>query len=279
MHTSPQQPLLLPAGLSIFRDWEFPHKLGLCDYLFGRTLSPHGTCWVRTAPGPVWKLDLSNQTHRWIVYGYYEGPDFWRWLRRQNGIRTIVDSGANIGQTALYFCALLPNARILAYEPGIAARTWLIDSVDANRFAQIVVESAGLGSSMSTAKLAADGSSDRHGSWNKVSSTVGEPINIVTLDSELARHGIEILDLWKLDMEGYELQALHGATQALSSGRIRAIYIEAAGEAGRAALAFLTSHRYRVHGISSSGQLTPYHQNHPYDNVLCLAPGQPANRL
>ena len=123
MSTTPDRPLPLPGLLRCLQPREFPRKLGICDRLFGRALAGAGICWVRTAPGPVWKLDLGNQTHRWIVYGSYEGPAFWHWLRRDGaGTRTIVDSGANIGQTVLYFASLLPAARIFAYEPGSAAR-------------------------------------------------------------------------------------------------------------------------------------------------------------
>ncbi len=275
--TSPDHPLPLPLALCVLRRFEFPRKLGLFDRLFGRSLSTHGICWVHTAPGPLWKLDLANATHRWIVYGYYEGPALWNWARsRKNAIHTIVDSGANIGQTALYFATLTPQARILAYEPGTAARSWLQECVSFNGFTQIAIHAAGLGASPSSARLVDDGGAGRHGSWNKVNDSQGEPIQLVTLDDELARLGIETLDLWKLDMEGHEGFALRGAARALAAGKIRAIYIEAAGDAGRESLGFLAAHGYRVHGIAPSGRLVPWHQHHDYENALCLAPGAQA---
>lgn len=274
MPTSPTQPLGLPFFLRALQPREFSHKLGLCDRLFGRTLARAGICWVRTAPGPVWKLDLANQTHRWIVYGSYEGPSFWHWLKRDGqGIRTIVDSGANIGQTVLYFAARLPAARILAYEPGAAARAWLAEGVAANRFSSVTIEPVGLGAQAGHARLAPDGDADRHGSWNKVSSGAeGEPIALATLDDELDRHGIATLDLWKVDMEGYELQALRGASKALAAGRIRHVYIEAAGESGQETLSFLARHGYRSYGIADDGRLIEWQTSLSYDNALCLAP-------
>jgi FkbM family methyltransferase len=274
MISLPDAPLSLPATLQLLRQWEFPRKLGVCDRLFGRMLAAGGICWVRTAPGPVWKLDLANQTHRWIVYGWYEGPAFWRWFERHGAsMRTIVDSGANIGQTVLYFSALVPNARVIAYEPGAFARAWLAEGVAANRFGNVSIEATGLGAACGFARLAAEGAADRHGSWNKVSSTEGEPITIATLDDELVRLGIERLDLWKLDMEGYELQALRGAAGALAAGRIRYVYIEAAGEAGKETLALLAGHGYRVHALSNSGRLVAWNTSQRYENALCLAPG------
>jgi hypothetical protein len=66
---------------------------------------------------------------------------------------------------------------------------------------------------------------------------------------------------------------LRGAAGALAAGRVRFIYIEAAGESGKEALAVLTGHGYRVHGIANSGRLTTWRPNHSYENALCLAPG------
>jgi FkbM family methyltransferase len=271
--TSPDRPLPLPALLRALQRRAFPRKLGLCDRVFGRTLAAHGIAWVRTAPGPVWKLDLANATHRWIVYGDYEGPALWRWLgRRRDAIRTVVDSGANIGQTALTFAALLPAARIFAYEPGAAARTWLAEGVAVNRLAQITIEAAGLGATPKSARLASEDADERHGSWNKVNDTRGEPIALVTLDDELARHGIATLDFWKLDMEGYELEALRGASRALAARRIRALYVEVGGAAGEPALAFLREHGYSIHKLAPSGRPGPWQSGGDFDSALCLAP-------
>lgn len=272
MITTATNPLPLSPALRLFQRLDFPRKLGLGDRWFGRVLARHGIAWVRTAPGPVWKLDLGNQTHRWIVYGWYEGPALWRWARHHaSQVRTIVDSGANIGQTVLNFATLLPEARILAYEPGSAARAWLTECVAANRFPRVHIESCGLGAAAAQARLANAGADDRHGAWNKISDTAGEPISIATLDDELDRLGVDILDLWKLDLEGYEAQALQGATQALASRRIRAVYAEIAGENGQRTTDVLTRHGYAPHRIAPSGRLSPWQVGHPYECALFLA--------
>jgi len=268
--------LPLPRSLRWIQRREFPRKLGLCDRLFGRTLARHGVCWVRTAAGPIWKLDLNNATHRWIVYGCYEGPGFWCWLRAQRpAIGTIVDSGANIGQTVLCFASVLPAARLIAYEPGSAARDWLAEGVAANGLSRVTIEAFGLGAAPGEAFLAAVGPSDRHGAWNRIDTAEGEPVRVVTLDTELDRHQIALLDLWKLDMEGYEIHAVRGAARALAAGRIRAIYAEA-GFSGRETAAFLLALGYSVWGIRADGCLVSWRDTGQCDNALFLAPGHPA---
>ena len=265
-----------PAGLRLLQRVEFPGKLGLCERLFAAALARQGVRWVRTAPGPAWKLDLDNPTHRWIAYGYYEGPSLWRWLRRHGGdIGTIVDSGANIGQTVLYFASLLPRVRILAYEPGKSARQWLEEGVAANGFERVEVRKAALGAAGGQACLGSVGAGGLHGSWNHVHPTEGEPIEIVALDDELDRQGCAVLGLWKLDVEGYELEALAGAARSLAAGRIRAVYLEI-GQFGAESIALLRAHGYTPWRLRDSGRPEPLQSHTSMENALFLAPGHPS---
>ena len=54
----------------------------------------------------------------------------------------------------------------------------------------------------------------------------GEQVAAITLDQYAAEQGLGRIDLLKLDVEGYELVALHGARRCLESHSIRAIYFE-----------------------------------------------------
>jgi FkbM family methyltransferase len=271
---SPDHPLRLPLGLRLLQGVEFRWKLGLCERVFGRGLSRRGIRWVRTAPGPIWKLDLAAPTHRWIVYGCYEGPSLWRWLRaRPAGIRTIVDSGANIGQTVLYLATYLPRARIFAYEPGQSARQWLQEGISANGLGRVFVEPVGLGASAGKAFLEELGGAENHGSWNQVHPSQGTAITLASLDDEIERLGIDTVDLWKLDVEGYELEALRGATRALAARRIRAIYMELGGARSEAA-AFLHQLGYTAWNLRNSGRPQPLNAPAQWSNGLFLAPGE-----
>ena len=78
-----------------------------------------GKATVKCTNGHIWTLDLGEVTHRWLVYGDYEGPLQMNWLRNwlsQEGGGVSVDSGANIGQ---YVVSLshLPGVQTFAFVP------------------------------------------------------------------------------------------------------------------------------------------------------------------
>lgn len=247
----------LPPLLRLLRRAEFRGKLRIMDRLFGHGLARHGTAWVETHPGIPWELDLTNPTHRWIVYGYYEGRAFWRWLLlNRTRLHTVVDSGANIGQTTLYFVRLLDDAHVYAYEPGAAARAWLTRGIERNRLTNVTVSPAGLAAAPGQAFLKAVGGDALHGSWNRLDESEGEAIPLVTIDGEMARLGLDRIDLWKLDMEGGEPGAIAGAAQALAAGRISAIHAEILGESGPGVGRTLESYGYRPY-VARRDRLVP----------------------
>lgn len=217
----------LPLSLRLLRRVSFPRKLGLLDRLFGKRLSQHGIRWVKTAAGPVWKLDLSDECHRWIVYGDYEGPLQMRWVRHwlRNG-DVIIDSGANIGQMLLYF-ASTAQTRILAFEPLPSARLWLLECLALQSGWNVAVLDCGLGEGSHTVTLQVCGSlSTTRLDWYSTRALDTIEIQVESLDSKLEALGVERVRLWKLDMEGGEPSAIRGARNSLQSRRIEAVLVE-----------------------------------------------------
>ncbi len=246
----------LPLLIKLLQHCEFQKKLGFCEFLFARALAERGISWVRTAAGIRWKLDLRNATHRWIVYGKYEGAPFLDWAKtylRHDAV--ILDSGANIGQMLLYLAQWVPEGRVLAIEPGAHQADWLRECLNENARLPVELIRVGLGADSADAFLQESGEADRHGSWNKVSTSEGEPIRIVRLDDLLRQHGIKTVDLWKLDVEGFEIPALQGAEEYLLTKQIRALYVELRGENGRNIREHLEQRGYDCFLFRSNGQI------------------------
>lgn len=247
---------VIPPLLNWIQAIDFPHKLGICERLFGRAIASHQICWINTGAGLSWKLNLTNPTHRWIVYGKYEGAPFINWARSflpTDGI--VVDSGANIGQMLQYLAQYVPHGKVLAFEPGSEAANWLEECLTTHPELPVELLRFGLGAVPAQLRLNHIGGSNRHGAWSQISETEGETIQIVRLVDELAARSIYSVDLWKLDVEGYEIPALQGAEALLSEKRIRAIYAELSGPNGVKVREYLSSFGYECYLLE---------QNHLY---------------
>jgi FkbM family methyltransferase len=273
----------LPFPLEWLQPVDFPHKLGICDRLFGNAIAHYKICWVPTAAGVPWKLDLTNPVHRWIVYGKYEGAPFLNWARKflpPNGI--IVDSGANIGQMLLYLAQYIPQGKVLAFEPGKEQADWLAECLAVNPQLPVELIRLGLGASNQQLRLFHYGSDQIQGYWASVSETEGEPIEIVRLADELAARSIETVDLWKLDVEGYEVPAMQGVEALIKEHRIKAIYVEMGGENGQRVRDYLAKFGYCCYLFESNGSLfnplkVPNYYFPNWTNGLFLPDNVPSN--
>ncbi len=261
----------LPRPLRWLQAVDFPHKLGICERLFGRNLSPRGICWARTAAGIPWKLDLSNSTHRWIVYGKYEGSAFLNWARAflpADGV--IVDSGANIGQMLLYLAQHVPEGRVLAFEPGEAQAQWLAECLHQNVGLPVELIPLGLGAETGTALLNDDGGAIIHGAQSFISETTGVPIQIARLEDELRKRCVKRVNLWKLDVERYEVPALEGAKSLLETGAIDAIYAELHRENGLRIKKYLAGFGYQCYSVKNNAKVSTLDDLPEHTNGLFL---------
>ncbi|MBF0138560.1 MAG: FkbM family methyltransferase [Magnetococcales bacterium] len=257
--------------LKIMRSVEFPHKLGLCDRLLGASLSRLGITEIMTGAGLIWKLDLRNSTSRWIVYGLYD-PGFLLWAKHfvpENGI--IIDSGANIGQMAIYLGQMNPRGRLFAFEPGQHQADWLAGQLVKNRrlLQSVEIHRLGLGEKEENLFLQDEGAEETHGGQSQIRTTGSELVHVVRLDQFLETQGVDHVDLWKLDVEGHEIPALRGAMPLLESHRVHAIYAELHEENGMAIRKFLKDLDYNAY-VFSSWRRNPQPETNPalHDNGL-----------
>ncbi|OIO35920.1 MAG: hypothetical protein AUJ72_06255 [Candidatus Omnitrophica bacterium CG1_02_46_14] len=241
--------------LSCIQQIDFPKKLGFCELIFGKFIANKEVCEVLTGAGLRWKLDLRNPTHRWILYGLYD-PPFLKWAKHfLKSDAIVVDSGANIGQTVMYLGQWVPHGKLYAFEPGKAATAWLEEGLQKNRefLASTQVHRLALGSKAQSLFLEDTWKAEKfHGGSSQISEFQGEPIRVVRLEDFLKERNVDHVDLWKLDVEGYELEALKGAEGLLKTNKIKALYVELCRE---------TTDRFREEGR----RIRDYLSNFGYD--------------
>lgn len=244
----------LPLLLSWLQPVDFPHKLGICERIFGGGIAARGICWIKTGSGLVWKLDLNNPTHRWIVYGKYEGAAFINWAKNylpNDGV--VIDSGASIGQMLMYLAQYVSQGKVLAFEPGQEALDWLQECLKKNSKLPVELIRAGLGQEPAQLRLRPMGDAHQHGAQSQISETDGESIQIVKLANELNVRNIETVNLWTLDVEGYEIPALQGVEDWLKQKRIKALYVEISGENSQKVRDYLSQFGYQCYLFNPDG--------------------------
>ncbi len=124
----------------------------------------------------------------------------------------IIDIGANIGDSVIYFKWIFPKCQIYAFEPLPTAFNLLKKNIQLNNFSNVHIFNVGLGDTESTVKLY----SDRIGTSG--SSTINKKTSDYKLQSDIQEHTIKIkkissfkeitklaqIDLIKIDIEGAE---------------------------------------------------------------------------
>lgn len=132
-----------------------------------------------------------------------------------------LDIGANVGQHSLFMSAHV--AQVHAFEPWAAARDAILRKLDVNRITNVAVHAVGLSDRDQEAVYYAPTSSNLGtGSFvpgHNFSNHAAGRLPLVAGDSYLARHGIDRVDVIKLDVEGFEPQALDGLSAILSRCR------------------------------------------------------------
>ncbi|MBE2185806.1 MAG: FkbM family methyltransferase [Rhodothermales bacterium] len=145
-----------------------------------------------------------------------------RALHRQGfRFRTVVDGGANIGQFARAAAETWPDARVVSFEPLPDAAKTLRRNVDGR--AEVVEAALG----------AVSGTTTFFRTDYTLASSVLRPddptatpltVRLTTLDEELEALPIDRPLLLKLDLQGYELEALRGGKRVL--GEADAVLLE-----------------------------------------------------
>lgn|SRR6185437_9361855 len=131
---------------------------------------------------------------------------------------TIVDVGANIGQTCLYLRKWFPAAHIFSLEPVHATFERLV--VNTRRFPNIRCRNIALGETAGTRTMHLMCNSELN-TLMQESALKGdvsgecEQIRLATLDEFCVSEGIGRIDLLKMDAQGYELNILEGAGKTL----------------------------------------------------------------
>jgi FkbM family methyltransferase len=145
-------------------------------------------------------------------------------------IRTVLDVGANIGQSAQYFSAQFPKARIYSFEP--IAETFATLEKNTRHLERVSRFKHAMGAHKGSARIYLDahecsGLNSLVEARNVDNQRGSEVIAIETIDRFCRAQGVEHIDLLKSDTEGYDLEVLRGAEDYLERGKVTFVLVEA----------------------------------------------------
>jgi FkbM family methyltransferase len=122
------------------------------------------------------------------------------------GSHAIIDIGANIGCTSILFSQL--SDVVYSYEPSPSTFALLKKNIEASGISNVVLKNCGLGAVSSQTTLTFS-PSNRSGGFvsNQINAGAGfvtETIQINQLDQEVKSMAMPVIDLIKIDVEGFE---------------------------------------------------------------------------
>lgn len=159
--------------------------------------------------------------------------DFYRIIKRVLDVNANIlcfDIGANVGQTTQKFKQYFPNSTVHAFEP--IRETCQILIRNTSSLAGVTVHQLAMGASSGEKKVHLRKYSQLNSLTEEANiiaegeGGVGETIQINSVDNFIKKNRISKIDILKSDTEGYELQVLQGARQALTHQVIDIVYIE-----------------------------------------------------
>jgi FkbM family methyltransferase len=154
---------------------------------------------------------------------------FWRRLALDGLV--VYDLGAFHGMLTLFFGARC--RRVIAYEPNEANHARLLENIAINKLINVELRKIGVGAEQGWGTLRYDPGMAGGGTLDRnVSAPVSQPIRITTLDHDRSVNSLPAPDLIKIDIEGWELEALQGARATLDAYH-PALFLEMHGETMR----------------------------------------------
>jgi len=147
----------------------------------------------------------------------------------RTALRPVVfDVGANLGTFSLFVCSTRPEATVFAFEPikntFLGLQRNLEPFTPAARALRLAVGSSCEELVSFSLDPASPATAQVAGMSGVAAPEHASPMT--TVDSFMESYSIDRLDLVKIDVEGYEIEVLEGASGALSKKRIAALCIE-----------------------------------------------------
>jgi FkbM family methyltransferase len=140
---------------------------------------------------------------------------------------TIFDVGANVGQTAEGLLRFFPSANIYCFEPVASS----FQNLHARFGTRVNCLQLALGSEVAAKEMKLRDDPEMNSffsTYQRAGHYTGcsELVAVSTVDLICSERGITSIDVLKMDVQGWELEVLRGASGMLANNRVRFVFAE-----------------------------------------------------
>lgn len=246
-------------------------KLYLGDKLF-KLVNPSGLYTQKMTNGFIMELDLSDRLQRLLfIKRTYESETSIALTPYLKTARGFIDIGANVGYFSLLAKSLNPNCHVVSVEPLPVNIDKLLRNQNINHFENMNVVAACISDTVGTTDFIVPPNEER--GWGRIAykpmfdgQRLQRPVE--TVDHLVSQLPINHVDVVKIDIEGFEFNALKGMEQTLQR-HSPVVCIELnepclvdVGTSGNEILKWLKDRNYKTYSIGRSGKLIPAEQIH-----------------
>ena len=214
---------------------------------------PKNSIRICTRGGIRYSLDISDYMQYCIYFGIEIEPRDTLYGLVRNGT-TVIDVGTNIGETLLNFAHTNRDGRNIGFEPVPHLYEKAKNNIELNEFANIELVNKGLSSVEETLSFYETSENNTGGTFLTRDDNTDSirSVQAVRLNDFAEQNQLENISLIKIDVEGFEMEVLKGASEVLKRWEptlfveIDDNFLARQQSSATAVFDFLVSHGYKI---------------------------------
>lgn len=205
-----------------------------------------------------YRLDLSDIVDWYIYYGFLDPtrPVLFSHIKEGD---SIIDVGANMGETSFNFSRLVgEKGNVIGFEPDKDNFRRLMDNLKLNNFKNLDLINKGIGHQPGKFLIKMNETEPGNAGSKRIigksqeNSAEDMIVEVIKLDDFLKEKALNKIDLIKMDIEGYEMNAILGAKETIRKYRpkmfleLHDVKLKEQGYSGKHLVEELTALNYQV---------------------------------